>query len=53
MAELRPNIVFRGRYFVRHLEICNQIGVKLLRVMFGVIPINLKEKRRLYLKRFS
>ena len=30
MAELRPNIVFHGRHFVHHLEICNPICVKLL-----------------------
>ena len=53
MAELRPNIVFHGRHFVRHLGICNPICVKLLKVMFGDIPSNLKEKRRLYLKPFS
>ena len=53
MAELRPNIVFHGRYFVRHLGICNQICVKLLKVMSGVIPSNLEEKRRLYLTPFS
>ena len=52
MAELRPNIVFHGRHFVRHLGICNPICVKLLLVMSGVIPSNLK-KRRLYLKPFS
>ena len=39
--------------FVRHLGICNPICVKLLQVMFGVILSNLKEKRHLYLKRFS
>ena len=49
MAELRPNIVFHGR----HLGICNPICVKLLQVMSGVISSNLKEKRRLYLSRFS
>ena len=53
MAELRPSIVLHGRHFVRHLEICNPICIKLLQVMFGVIPSNLKEKRRLYLKPFS
>ena len=52
MAELRPIIVFHSRHFVRHLGICNPICVKLLLVMFGVIPSNLK-KRRLYLKPFS
>ena len=53
MAELRQNIVFYGHHLVRHFEICNLICVKLLKVMSGVIPINLKEKRRLYLKPFS
>ena len=53
MAELRQNIVFHRRHVVRHLGICNQICVKLLQVMSGVIPSNLKQKRRLYLKPFS
>ena len=53
MAELRPNIVFHGRHFIRHLGICNPICVKLLQVMSGDIASNLKEKRRLYLKPFS
>ena len=52
MAELQPNIVFHGRHFVRLIGICNQICVKLLQVMSGVIPRNLK-KRSLYLKPFS
>ena len=43
MAELQPIIVFHGRPFVRHLGICNQICVKLLQVMSGVILSNLKE----------
>ena len=43
MAELRPIIVFHGRHFVRHLGICNLICVKLLQVMSGVIPSNLKK----------
>ena len=30
MVELQPIIVFHGRHFVRHLGICNRIGVKLL-----------------------
>ena len=47
MAELRSNILFNGRHFVRHLGIYNPICVKLLQVMSGVIPSNLKEKRRL------
>ena len=32
MAELQPNIVFHGRHFVRNIEICNPICVKLLQV---------------------
>ena len=43
MAELRPIIVFHGRHFVRHLGIRNPICVKLLEVMSGVIPSNLKK----------
>ena len=42
MAELRPIIVFHGRHFVRQLEFCNPICVKLLQIMSGVIPRNLK-----------
>ena len=38
MAELRPIIVFHGRHFVRHLEICNSICIKLLQVMSSAIP---------------
>ena len=52
MAELRSNVVFHGRHFVRHLGICNPICVKLPYVC-GVIPSNIIEKRRLYLKPFS
>ena len=51
MAELRSIIVFHGRHFVRHLGICFQSCVKLLQVMSGVIPRNLK-KILLYLKPF-
>ena len=40
MAELQPIIVFLDHYFVRHLEICNPICVKLLQIMSGVIPRN-------------
>ena len=47
MAEIEPNIVFHGRHFVRHIEICNPICVKLLQIMSCIIPLNLK-KRRLY-----
>ena len=43
MAELQPIIGFHGRHFVHHLEICNPICVKLLQIMFGVIPRNLKK----------
>ena len=43
MAELRPIIVFHGRYFVRHVGICNPICVKLVQVMSGVIQRNLKK----------
>ena len=43
MAELRPNIVFHGRHFVRHLGVCTPICVKLLQVMSCVIPRNLKQ----------
>ena len=53
MAELQPIIVLHGRHFVRHLRICHPICVKLLQIMFGVIPRNIKQKRRLYLKPFS
>ena len=42
MTELRPITVFHGRHFVCHLGICNQICVKLLHIMYGVIPRNLK-----------
>ena len=42
MAELQPIIVFHRHHFVRHLEICNPICVKLLHVMSGVILRNLK-----------
>ena len=52
MAELQPIIVFHGRDFVSHLGICNPICVKLLQIMSGVIPSNIK-KRRIYLKPFS
>ena len=51
MAEVQPIIVLRSRHSIRHLGICNQICVKLLEIMSGVIPCNLK-KRRLYLKPF-
>ena len=43
MAELQPIIVFHGRPIFRHLGICNPICVKLLQIMSGVIPRNLKK----------
>ena len=43
MAELLRIIGFYGRHFVRHLGICNPIYVKLLRIMSGAIPRNLKK----------
>ena len=43
MADLQQIIVFHDRHFVRHLGICSQICVKLLQVMSGVIPRNLKK----------
>ena len=43
MAEIQPIIVFHGRHFVLHLGICNSFCVKLLQIMSGVIPRNLKE----------
>ena len=52
MAAIQPIIVFNGYNFVRHLGICNSICVKLLQIVSGVIPRNLK-KRRLCLKPFS
>ena len=44
MAELQPIIVFHGCHFVHHLGICNPICIKLLKIMSGVIPHNLKKK---------
>ena len=43
MVELQPIIVFRGSHFVRHLGIFNLIYVKLVQIMSGVIPRNLKK----------
>ena len=43
MAELQPITAFHGRHFVRYLGICNPICVKLLQIMSGVIPRNLKK----------
>ena len=37
MAELHPIIVFHSRHFVRHLGICKQICVNLLKMMSGII----------------
>ena len=51
-TEVSILIVVHGRHFVRHIGSCNPICVKLLQVMSGVIPRNLK-KRRLYLTPFS
>ena len=41
-AELRSIVVFHGRYFFRHLGICNPICVKLLQFMSRIILSNLK-----------
>ena len=49
MAELQPIIKFYDRNFVRHLGICNPICVKLLQIVYGVIPRNV-EKTDLYLR---
>ena len=43
MDELQQNIVFHDRHFVCHIGICNPICVRLLQVMSGVIPRNLKK----------
>ena len=43
-AELQPIIVFHGRHFIRHLGICNPISVKLLHIISGIIPHNLRKK---------
>ena len=47
MAELPAIIVFHGRHFVRHLEICYLICVKLLQLMCAVITHNSVKKRSL------
>ena len=49
MAELQSNIVFHGRHFVRHLEICNPIRVKLLQLMCDVITHNPMKKNEVYI----
>ena len=47
-----PIIVFHGRHFVRHLEICNRICVELLQLMSGVITHNsVKTKRSIYINK--
>ena len=43
MAELQPIIVLNSRQFVHHLGIYNPICVKILQIMSGVIPRNLKK----------
>ena len=48
MSELQSILVFHGRHFVRHLEICNPICVKLLKIMSGVIPRNIKKMTSLF-----
>ena len=53
MAELQPIMVFHGRHYVRHLGICNPICVKLLQVLYGVIPSNLKKNDVSISNRFS
>ena len=42
-----------GRYFVRHLEICNQICVKLPQLMSGVITHNSVKKRSLHINKWQ
>ena len=44
MAELQPIIVFHGRYFARHLGICNPICATLLQLMSFVITHNSMKK---------
>ena len=44
--------MFRGLHFVRHLRMCNQICVKLLEIMSGVIPHSLKKNDVSILNRF-
>ena len=53
MSELRLIIVFHGRHFVCHLVMCNPIYVKLLQVMFGVIPRNFEKNDVSILNRVS
>ena len=45
--------MFHGRHFVRHDGICNPICVKLLQIMSGAIPRNLKKNDVSILNRFS
>ena len=44
--------MIHGRHFVRRLGICNPICVKLLQIIFGVIPRNLKKKTTSISNRF-
>ena len=46
MAELQPIVVFHGRHFVRLLEICNRICIKLLELMSGIITHNSVKKTK-------
>ena len=52
MAELQPIIVFHGRNFVRHLEICYLICVKLIELMCAVITHNSVKKLSLYINKW-
>ena len=44
--------MYHGRHFVRHLGICNQIGVKLLQLMCAVITHNSVKKGSLYINKW-
>ena len=46
MVELQSIVVFHGCHFVRHLEICNRICVKLLQLMWAVIRRNSVRKMK-------
>ena len=52
MAEIQPIIVFHGRYFVRHLGICNRICVNHLQVTYAAITHNSVRKRNLYINKW-
>ena len=52
MAELQSIILFHGRHFVHHLGICNQICVKLLKLMCAVITHNSVKNRSLYINKW-